>query len=231
MSESLPSHHPNRNQKDAHRENHIEPANQAERAQRARLRLARPIDGRRDAHAALPVPLHVTTQYPTSPWLALAADRKVSGASPDATTASGLFLFQPPFFAAPSCATPLAPAGPAGKPSSEAVIRRPGKWRSALEDAGNSFDSAAWSGSPLREPLLTATRGGWGNGMVYAVKSFNGDVSSVGRALDCDSRGHGFDSRTSPQLCEIARVVQGRGLQNRRAPVRIWHLTLDFLSP
>ena len=31
--------------------------------------------------------------------------------------------------------------------------------------------------------------------------------------------------------CEIARAVQGRGLQNRRAPVRIWHLTLDFLSP
>ena len=45
---------------------------------------------------------------------------------------------------------------------------------------------------------LTLTRDVAGSNPA-STASFRGGVSSDGRALDCDSRGHGFESRTPPQ--------------------------------
>jgi hypothetical protein len=46
---------------------------------------------------------------------------------------------------------------------------------------------------------LTLTQGVAGSNPA-STASFYGGVSSVGRASDCDSDGHGFNSRTSPQF-------------------------------
>ena len=43
---------------------------------------------------------------------------------------------------------------------------------------------------------------------------FNGDVSSVGRALDCDSKGHRFESGTSPHFYLTLAQLEERDATN-----------------
>lgn len=59
-------------------------------------------------------------------------------------------------------------------------------------------------------PIPSAKPGIW-RADKSLVASFNGGVSSVGRASDCESEGHGFEPRTSPHFfgC-IAQQVERR---------------------
>ena len=75
----------------------------------------------------------------------------------------------------------------------------------------------------LPAPVLSVIfRGGLAGSNPASTASFHGGVSSVGRVLDCDSKGHGFDPHTPPLYCFLHTRVRPLFQSGKSGLTLVW---------